>query len=209
MQASHLPYSSQNDNSQLCPEDTSLYFSNLSLLEKTQQVSLQNNSQEREAVELYNSRTGDPTIRFHRKTLHSSIDPRKEAQTLRSKLDIRSNDMLVFFGLGLWYTVQEILEHAPTNTAFLIERRPVLTYYAFHCFDLRSILTSPRTNLFLSDNLNLIEENFLSLSPHQLIFIRNPVLHRMDADYYDKIEQLFYYIDIYKLREALMSGLPI
>jgi len=95
--------------------------------------------------------------------IHSRIDPIKEAKRFIQSNTTGNEDIIVVFGLGLGYHIEELINRKSESKIIVIEPRIELFKLALKTRDLSKIIKSKRVSFLLNPN----SLDFDNLAPHQ------------------------------------------
>lgn len=107
------------------------------------------------SVKVFPTKKGLPTIRFKGLTLHSSIDPEKEAKDWAEGYE--PYPLVIVAGFGLGYHIQELLKREGINQIFVVEPNLHILKDALKLTDLRDVLEEA-TILWKTDAKEIIED---------------------------------------------------
>ena len=94
--------------------------------------------------------TGEPTVRYRGRWIHSVYDPRKEAATFAA--EIKPGTRLCLYGFGLGYTAEAVLERlGPDGALLVLELNPDLLAAALQSRDLTPLAGDPRFHLVFAE----------------------------------------------------------
>lgn len=145
------------------------------------------------SVEILESKSGGPVPSFahgegRRLFIHSRIDPLREAERFIQEIDISGRDLVVVFGFGFGYHVEELIKRAGGDiTVLAVERNPLILRKALESRDLGELLS--RGNLLLAVDPD--EDELVSLmhgkSSRNVLFITHRGSHQVYPEYYSNI----------------------
>jgi hypothetical protein len=98
-----------------------------------------------ETINLVRTKTGKLTIKYQNILLHSVYDPEEEARRFIEAQNIEKGNIVIVYGLGLAYHIQEILARiGQEGKIFVIEPNLDILKAAFLLVDMRPFLDDPR-----------------------------------------------------------------
>lgn len=143
-------------------------------------------------AELLETRRGEVTLKLAGTLLHSTVDPRKEAQRValrsRERREGELRDATVLFGFGLGYYLEALLEEG-SEPVIVVEPDPDLFVTALHARDLRPALSNPRTNLFLARRPESVIELLNLLEVRYPVIVAPGALRSVEQEYYREVEE--------------------
>ncbi|RKL68338.1 hypothetical protein CR203_07610 [Salipaludibacillus neizhouensis] len=110
------------------------------------------------SVELITSKNGLPTIRYNdglsKLFLHSKYDPLKESDRIYKKYEssISNCENILFFGVGMGYHIQFIMEKYPNHRYFLFEPNPTILYQFLSVHSVKETFSAKKYQLYTADN---------------------------------------------------------
>lgn len=122
-----------------------------------------------ERIDILDSRVGVPTARVMTSNgkwiyFHSSIDPVKEAQKIANTVSIEPGKIIVVYGFGLGYLVDELLKMIDeSNLIFVIEPDYDLFQAVMGVRDLRYLISSSQIHILLSESTKEIKASFFDI----------------------------------------------
>lgn len=136
-----------------------------------------------------------PNIYFHRRPLHSPLNPEQEAENLLKDLNVRPGLIFVFLGLGLGYQVKRLKElygrELENVTIIVIERSSEVFSLLANQKDISFL---KNTHLFIGEKSSLLKEFFATLNPlafkgYRIIRLRGAL--SPFQQYYSEVEHRF------------------
>ncbi|OVE74092.1 hypothetical protein BVX93_00505 [bacterium B13(2017)] len=126
--------------------------------------------------------------------LHSKYDPNKEAKRFIEHLDIENLSNVVLLGLGLGYTLYELLEHKDELNWILVIEGDLLSFWAYcHLFDISTLFKTSKLSFLLQPSkeylFSFLQSYSLSILANGMKMIRYPSIYQLAKDYYFQIEQ--------------------
>ena len=85
--------------------------------------------------------------------LHSKYDPEREADTLVENLDIDEESSIIFYGTGLGYHIEKILEDKPNIKYYIYEPIPELLYSFLERVDLSRVKNKNLMGISVGDKI--------------------------------------------------------
>ncbi len=161
---------------------------------------LERREQETPQWEPESTRSGEPTIRLAGRLIHSSVNPRREAERLAGSVLKDQPDAVVVFGLGLGYHLEALRTEAPSLPTILVEPSPSLLRNAleslspawWHHFG-PDLVIAPDEQETLTEFLNSVG----SYSPALLL------LQAMSRHYEEESASLDSVLDRYRRRRGI------
>ncbi|MEW5767931.1 MAG: 6-hydroxymethylpterin diphosphokinase MptE-like protein [bacterium] len=162
-------------------------------------------------IEILESKTGLPTIRYKGVLIHGLEDPRGEAKKAALSADLTRTDVVFVHGFGLGYHVEELLKESnPDIKILVVEKDSNIFSAALHLVDLRPILRSPRVTLAVTAT----SESILKWVAANFQFLKNrgtwTIEHRPAVDlypeYYEALSrQIKAYLENQRLQAATLA----
>lgn len=120
--------------------------------------------------------------------IHSRVDPLREAERLIQEIEITGKDLVVVFGFGFGYHVQELLKKTGRDINILVvEKDPLIFKKAMESRDFGELLS--RENLLLA--IDPDEDELTSImhgrSSRNVLFITHRGSHQVYPEYYSNI----------------------
>ncbi|MGM0507798.1 MAG: motility associated factor glycosyltransferase family protein [Fusobacteriota bacterium] len=148
---------------------------------------LKKSSKQIKEIEVIETKTGDYTAKLKKKLLHSMYRPKREATKLIKKHTIEDKDILLVFGFGFGYHIEELLKLKEERTkVFIFQDNLDVLYKAMEFRDLEKIFNRDDIYIFDVDQkyemMQAIEQNFkIGLVPDYEI-----VKHKVEFEIYEK-----------------------
>ncbi len=101
-------------------------------------------------VDVFASRSGEPTARYGGQLLHSLVDPVREADRVAAGSRRPDSTVAVVFGFGLGYACEALLRLAPRLPVLAIEPDPGLFLRALAARPMEALLADPLLQLHVS-----------------------------------------------------------
>ncbi|MGJ4745404.1 motility associated factor glycosyltransferase family protein [Leptospira sp. SA-E8] len=141
--------------------------------------------------EIVPTKTEDPSLKIGNVLLHSSMDPRKEAE--RQLADLKKGDedrAFLFFGAGLGYSIQYTLGFDKIICVWM-EPFPEIIKAAFSLFDFSTAILSGKLRIFLSPyEESAFYEGFKGISGYPVSFIPHRGSLQWKKDEYQELRFL-------------------
>jgi hypothetical protein len=151
-----------------------------------------NTDRRRDCCTVEPARSGDATLRVERGAasilLHSSYDPRKEAEEFVASFALQPRDKVLVIGCGLGYHLREILRQQPRiEKLFVFEARPDILRAAEQAVELADIFADPRVELTVdSDEKELMRRIYRVVKLHNRDHKLKLIVHRPSLEVYKK-----------------------
>ena len=149
-------------------------------------------------VRVIPSRKGPPTLLAmsgeKEISLHSRMDPEKEAEDFALGLKADPEKILVILGMGLGYHVRAVLNRWPeSSTVVVVESAPEFFSAAVRHGDLETILTRPKVELIVGQDPEAVQRRLTRLSTVQglkdLDVRMHPPSARWRPEYYQQLAE--------------------
>lgn len=144
-------------------------------------------------IESVDSKSGAPVPCFvqgegRKLFIHSRIDPLREAERFIQEIDISGRDLVVVFGFGFGYHVEELMKKAGSDiSVIVVERSPLIFRKALESRGLAELLS--RGNILLA--VDPEEDELTSLmrgkSSRNVLFITHRGSHQVYPEYYSNM----------------------
>lgn len=143
-------------------------------------------------IEILESKTGLPTIRYKGILIHGDDDPIEEAKQVTRSAELTRTDVVFVYGFGLGYHIEELLRKSDPDLKILVVEKDLNIFSAaVHLIDLRPILLSSRVTLAVTAT----SESILKWVTVNFQFLKNrgtwTIEHKPSVDLYPE-----YYQDI-------------
>lgn len=103
-----------------------------------------------ENSEAIKTKSGDWTLRYKNRLIHSAFDPLGEARQFAEKSQISEGDSILLYGFGLGYHVEAILDRVgPAGRLQVMEFNGEILEAACSCRDLEKIFSDARVSILL------------------------------------------------------------
>lgn len=162
-------------------------------------------------IEILESKTGLPTIRYKGVLIHGLEDPREEAKKATLSADLSRTDVVFIHGFGLGYHIEELLKETDPDVKILVVEKDLNIFSAaVHLIDLKPILASGRVTLAVTAT----SESILKWVAANFQFLKNrgtwTIEHRPAVDlypeYYETISrQVKAYLENQRLQSATLA----
>ncbi len=147
-----------------------------------------------EQIKFEKARNGMISARCEGALLHSAYNPAAEAQKQISGLfareENRAKDLLVFFGFGLGYAVNEAARVSPEKTVVVIEPDPIRLQAAFCALDWSPVFALKKIIFFVGTK----HQNIIGILEKQglknCLVIRNPAFEKHNQKYFADLQTL-------------------
>lgn len=118
-------------------------------------------------IKLIKTKSGDISAKIEtnnlNKILHSSYNPKLEAQRLINSLNLPNDCIPLVFGFGLGYHIQALIENNSDFPQILVfETSKDILKFALDNINLEKILSNPKLKLYLDDNEQSLIDNLYS-----------------------------------------------
>lgn len=120
--------------------------------------------------------------------IHSRVDPLREAERFIQDIDVTGRDLVVVFGFGFGYHIEELLKKAGSDITILtVEKNPLIIRKALESRDLRELLS--RRNLILT--IDPDEDELATImhgkSSRNVLFVTHRGSHQVYPEYYSNM----------------------
>lgn len=131
------------------------------------------------------------TLGGRRITIHSRFDPRREAERFINEAGAEKFDLVIVFGFGFAYHIEELLKIAGSeSTVLVIEKNPLMLRKAFEYRDLTAVVSDQRLVLLVNPGEERIAEALRGKSSYRVSFLTHRGSHQADPEYYANIRQI-------------------
>jgi hypothetical protein len=142
-------------------------------------------------LELLTARSGEPTARFEGSYLHSARDPVWEAERLIRSQEYADQQVVLFYGFGLGYTVEAFLKLVPEGTAIVAEPSLPAFSQALRSRSLQHILAAERLRLLLEPDPDALAMVLRQHDDRPVAELRQPGLLRVSPNAFDRLTAAF------------------
>lgn len=162
--------------------------------------------------EIIKAKTGDWTLRYKNKLIHSAFDPRGEATQFAERSHIAEGDSILLYGFGLGYHVEAVLDRiGPDGRLRIMEFNGEILEAACSCRELGGIFSDARVSILLGiDKKSALKEFELALKILQeksgKLLIHPPSLSSIPGEFKD-FENLFELVRLEKRTSGKFSTL--
>ncbi len=171
-----------------------IYRKNISIIEErfpalVPELSVSNNG----TVETVESKSGGPVPCFvqgegRKLFIHSRVDPIREAERFIQEIDFSERDLVVVFGFGFGYHVEELIRKAGRNiTVLAVEKDPLVLRSAFESRDLSELISQENFLLAVDPGEDEIVSLMRGRSSRNVLFITHRGSHQIYPEYYSNI----------------------
>jgi hypothetical protein len=152
-------------------------------------------------VTLVPAKNGDPTLMINRGgaaiSLHSSYDPRREAEAFISSIsdeEMEKHNHVFFYGVGLGYHVEAFVRRFPHVFVTLIEPDKHVFCHFLSRFDLGLIPRRYLRNIYLANTTEELEgvaADFFNRNTDAVFFVTLPSYERAFSEEFDQFKKFF------------------
>lgn len=153
-------------------------------------------------MELIKTRSGDYTIKYNNKFIHSSYDPIKEASRFATGInleDFKGNSKLIIYGLGLGYHIKEIKKLLNDDFELIIFENNL---------EVLKLCRQINPSIFQDANIKVItpkDKEFLELLSKELKESKDIIIYKNSLEFLkvDDIELYKLLTNFYEVRESI------
>ncbi len=142
-----------------------------------------------ERIEPIFAKSGEITGVWKGITLHSRIDPRREAERAVKEGIPEASEEIVVFGFGLGYHVEAILSHFPRSKVWVIEPDPSLFQATLELRDCNRLLTNPNVQIVLGTDETVLDQLIHSIEEIRFTIYRYRPSVELHSDFYKNVER--------------------
>ena len=122
-------------------------------------------------------------------TLHSRIDPRREAERAVQEALPREAEGIVVFGFGLGYHVEAILSLFPRAKVWVVEPDPLLFQFARELRDCGALVSHHRVRIFLGTDGSVVDHLLHSIEETPFTIYRFRPSVELHGEFYRDLER--------------------
>lgn len=122
-------------------------------------------------------------------SLHSRIDPRREAERAVKEGLPQESEGVVVFGFGLGYHVEAILSRLPRTKVWVVEPDPIFFQAALELRPCEWIVTHPRVRILLGTDGSVMDQLVHSLEEVRFTLYRYRPSVELHGDFYRELER--------------------
>ncbi len=144
-------------------------------------------------VDVLESKTGNyvPLLNLpdgRKLSIHSRVDPQREAERFVSEIDVSDRDLVIILGFGFGYHCELLLEKiSPEVNVIAVEKDEALLKKAFEFRDLESLIRKDNFYILADPAESLLGEIFRGKSSRNVLFITHRGSAQIYPDYYQNI----------------------
>ncbi|MCX7786225.1 MAG: DUF115 domain-containing protein [Spirochaetes bacterium] len=142
-----------------------------------------------ERIEPIVTKSGDITGVWKGVTLHSRIDPRREAERAVQEGIPQDFDGIVVLGFGLGYHVEVILSRFPRSKVWIVEPDLSLFEAASELRDCSKVLMNPNVRLFLGSDQRIVDQLVQSVEDFRFTLYRYRPSVEFYSEFYKNLER--------------------
>lgn len=140
-------------------------------------------------LEVSETADGLLTARIDNLWIHSSRQPKKEAQRLVSRGITKKTGICLVYGLGLGYHVESILEEFPDLQIIVIEPEPELFLRVLELKDFSAVIESEQVGLLLKTDAAAVSSILNQFKTVNFQSIKLRSLYERNIDYYNGVDE--------------------
>ncbi|MBU0900081.1 DUF115 domain-containing protein [bacterium] len=159
-------------------------------------------------IEVINTSSGKPTVKYKEVWLHSKYDPEKEAQRLIRDIDFKKIDLFIVLGIGLGYHLEELLNNISPGSLIIAVEKEEKVYQAFLSIRKeRNFLNSSPIVLAINQSISavikLISERFSFIKQKGLRIIEYRPCVTLNLSYYQELRRKIEDLIDFKVTQSL------
>ena len=135
------------------------------------------------------TRSGEVTVSLDGVRLHSVYDPRREARRLIEAELATECQVVVCYGLGLAYHVEELLTMRPEAYLLVVEPDTQLLEACAKIRDLRPVLSNSRVHLLAGVSPEAVAMVLDEQRTRDLVVLRLRSVYEKDREYYEAVDE--------------------
>lgn len=157
-----------------------------------------------EEIDVVSTRDGKYTAKLNGKFLHSKYNPSKEAEKVISNYSIKDKKVVVLFGIGFGYYLEEVLKSVGSDTKiFIVEKNLYLLKKLFEVREFDKILNNKNIFIYHTSQkfefVYKLEENLkVGFGLEYEI-----IVHKVESEFYSKEYNEF----IFEIKNSLSNNL--
>jgi len=135
------------------------------------------------------TRTGEISGVWKGVSLHSRIDPRREAERAVKEALPQDAEGIVVFGFGLGYHVEAILSHFPRAKVWVVEPDPLLFRSALELKDCGELISHPRVRIFVGTDGSVVDHLLHSIEETHFTLYRFRPSVELHGEFFRDLER--------------------
>ena len=140
-------------------------------------------------IEAIHTTSGDISGVWKGVSLHSRIDPRREAERVVKEALPRDAEGIVVFGFGLGYHVEAILSHFPRAKIWVVEPDPLLFQSALELRGCSELVSHHRVHIFLGTDGSVVDHLLHSIEETPFTIYRFRPSVELHGEFYRDLER--------------------